>query len=57
MAKPKDYHDGGQEPSPDEQDRPEQNIGYDEAVKGRPLTPHEREIAERESEASRKHQH
>jgi hypothetical protein len=40
---------GGQEPAADEQDRPEQNVGYDEAVKGAPLSPAERERAERES--------
>jgi hypothetical protein len=40
---------GGQEPAADEQDRPEQNVGYDEAVKGSPLSPAERERAERES--------
>jgi hypothetical protein len=34
---------GGQEPAADEQDRPEQNVGYDEAVKGAPLSPAERE--------------
>jgi len=58
MAKhPHDSHDGGQEIPPEQQDRPEQNIGYDEAVKGRPLTPTEKEEAEKESEAARKHQH
>lgn len=46
-----DRHDetvqrGGQEPPAPEQDRPEQNVGYDEAVKGAPLTPAERERAE-----------
>jgi hypothetical protein len=40
---------GGQEPPPQVEDRPEQNIGYDEAVKGAPLTPDERRKAERES--------
>lgn len=32
---------GGQEPPPEAQDRPEQNRGYDEAVRGGPLTPNE----------------
>ncbi|HXG90058.1 MAG TPA: hypothetical protein VNJ02_17160 [Vicinamibacterales bacterium] len=40
---------GGQEPAPEENDTPAQNIGYDEAVKGSPLTPQERERAKRES--------
>jgi hypothetical protein len=40
---------GGQEPPPDVNDTPEQNVGYDEAVKGRRLTPEERERARRES--------
>ncbi len=40
---------GGNEPSPEVNDRPDQNVGYDEAVKGRPLTDEERERAERES--------
>jgi len=40
---------GGQEPPPELNDRPEQNVGYDEAVKGAPLTPEERDRAERES--------
>jgi hypothetical protein len=30
-------------------DRPDQNVGYDEAVKGAPLTPAEKERAENES--------
>jgi hypothetical protein len=40
---------GGNEPPPDVNDRPEQNAGYDEAVKGAPLTEEERRRAERES--------
>lgn len=40
---------GGHEPPPDVNDRPDQHIAYDEVVKGRPLTPEERDRAERES--------
>jgi hypothetical protein len=40
---------GGNEPPPDVNDRPEQNVAYDEVVKGRPLTDDERQRAERES--------
>jgi hypothetical protein len=40
---------GGNEPPPEENDRPDQNVGYDEAAKGRPLTRQERRRAERES--------
>ena len=40
---------GGHEPPPDVNDRPDQNIAYDEVVKGRPLTDEERSRAERES--------
>jgi hypothetical protein len=43
---------GGHEPPPEVNDRPEQNIAYDEAVKGRPLTAEERERAKRESPLS-----
>lgn len=43
---------GGNEPPADVNDRPEQNIGYDEAVKGGPLTAEEREHAKRESPLS-----
>lgn len=43
---------GGQEPPPEVNDRPDQNVGYDEAVKGAPLTPEERRRAERESPLS-----
>ena len=40
---------GGQEPAPEVNDRPDQNVAYDEAVKGAPLTPEERARAEQES--------
>lgn len=40
---------GGQEPPPEKNDRPDQNVAYDEAVKGAPLTEEERRRAERES--------
>ncbi|HTM31924.1 MAG TPA: hypothetical protein VL263_11485 [Vicinamibacterales bacterium] len=43
---------GGNEPPPEKNDTPEQNVGYDEAVKGRRLTPEERRKAERESPLS-----
>jgi hypothetical protein len=43
---------GGQEPPPEVNDTPEQNVGYDEAVKGRRLTPEERKRAELESPLS-----
>jgi hypothetical protein len=43
---------GGNEPPADVNDRPEQNIGYDEAAKGRPLTAEERNRAKRESPLS-----
>ena len=43
---------GGNEPAPEVNDRPEQNIGYDEAVKGAPLSAEERERAKRESPLS-----
>ena len=43
---------GGNEPPPEVNDSPEQNIGYDEAVKGAPLTAEERERAKRESPLS-----
>jgi hypothetical protein len=49
MAEKPGVQRGGQEPQANEQDRPEQNVGYDEAVKGAPLSPAERERAERES--------
>ena len=40
---------GGLEPPPEINDRPDQNVAYDEAVKGAPLTEEERRRAERES--------
>ena len=43
---------GGNEPPAEMNDRPEQNIGYDEAVKGTPLTAEERDRAKRESPLS-----
>lgn len=43
---------GGNEPAAELNDRPDQNIGYDEAVKGRPLTDEERRRAELESPLS-----
>jgi hypothetical protein len=43
---------GGQEPPPEVNDRPDQNVAYDEVVKGAPLTPEERARAERESPLS-----
>ena len=43
---------GGNEPPAEMNDRPEQNIGYDEAVKGAPLTAEERNRAKRESPLS-----
>jgi len=44
---------GGQEPPAEVNDRPDQNRGYDEAVKGAPLTAEEQERAERESPLSK----
>ena len=43
---------GGQEPPPNVNDRPNQNISYDEAVKGRPLTAEQHRRAEKESPLS-----
>lgn len=43
---------GGNEPPADVNDRPEQNVGYDEAVKGSPLTAEERDRAKREGPLS-----
>jgi len=43
---------GGNEPPAEMNDRPEQNIGYDEAAKGRALTAEERNRAKRESPLS-----
>lgn len=40
---------GGQEPPSDVNDRPDQNVAYDEVVKGAPLTAEEKKRAERES--------
>lgn len=43
---------GGQEPAPEKNDRPDQNVAYDQVVKGAPLTEEERRRAERESPLS-----
>ena len=43
---------GGLEPPPDKNDRPDQNVAYDEVVKGAPLTDEERRRAEAESPLS-----
>lgn len=43
---------GGNEPPPHINDRPDQNVAYDEVVKGRPLTADERTRAEQESPVS-----
>lgn len=43
---------GGHEPPPNVNDRPDQNVAYDEVVKGRPLTAEERTRAEKESPLS-----
>jgi hypothetical protein len=40
---------GGLEPAAEQNDRPDQNVAYDEAVKGAPLTEAERRRAELES--------
>lgn len=40
---------GGNEPPAEVNDRPEQNVAYDEVVKGAPLTEEERRRAELES--------
>ena len=45
----REHSRGGQEAPPEENDRPDQNVAYDEVVKGRPLTKRERERAEKES--------
>lgn len=52
IAPIKESSRGGHEPPPEVNDRPDQNIGYDEAVKGAPLTAEERERAKRESPLS-----
>lgn len=44
---------GGQEPPPEANDRPDQNVAYDEVVKGAPLTADEKALAERESPLSK----
>lgn len=44
-----DEHAAGSGPSAEASERPEQNVGYDEAVKGAPLTDDERRRAEAES--------
>lgn len=43
---------GGNEPPPEVNDRPEQNVAYDEVVKGAPLSAEERDRAKRESPLS-----
>ena len=43
---------GGNEPPPEINDRPEQNVAYDEVVKGGPLSAEERDRAKRESPLS-----
>ena len=43
---------GGNEPPPEVNDRPEQNVAYDEVVKGAPLSAEDRERAKRESPLS-----
>lgn len=43
---------GGNEPPAAIDDRPDQNVAYDEVVTGRPLTDEERAPAERESPLS-----
>jgi hypothetical protein len=43
---------GGNEPAAEVNDRPEQNVAYDEVVKGAPLSAEERERAKRESPLS-----
>jgi hypothetical protein len=49
-----DDHAAGSGPSAEASERPEQNVGYDEAVKGAPLTPEERQRAESDSPLSDK---
>ena len=43
---------GGNEPPAEVNDRPEQNVAYDEVVKGAPLSAEERDRAKRESPLS-----
>jgi len=45
----REHSRGGHEPPPEQNDRPDQNVAYDEVVKRRPLTKRERERAEHES--------
>ena len=45
-------HAAGSGPSAEQSERPEQNVGYDEAVKGAPLTEEEKRRAETESPLS-----
>jgi hypothetical protein len=47
-----DEQAAGSGPPAEESERPEQNVGYDEAVKGEPLSPEERHRAEAESPLS-----
>ena len=47
-----DDHAAGSGPSAEASERPEQNVGFDEAVKGAPLSPDERRRAEAESPLS-----
>lgn len=44
-----DDHAAGSGPSAEQSERPEQNVGYDEAVKGAPLSPEEKRRAETDS--------
>lgn len=44
-----DPHAAGSGPTAEVSERPEQNVGYDEAAKGAPLTEAERRRAEAES--------
>lgn len=48
-ARQDEPHAAGSGPSAEASERPEQNVGYDEAVKGAPLTDEERQRAEAES--------
>ena len=45
-------HAAGSGPRAEQSERPEQNVGYDEAVKGAPLTEEEKRRAETESPLS-----
>lgn len=44
-----DHNRGGHEPPAEIKDTPRQNAGYDEAVKGAPLTPDEQRRATQDS--------